>query len=393
MKLAQRVTSLAESATLAVSARAGRLRAEGVDIVAFGAGEPDFDTPEHIKRAGIEAIRRGHTSYSKPASGIPAAKQAVCTKLARDNDLRYKPEQVIITAGGKMAIYLAIHALIDPGDEVILPAPYWVSFPEIVKLAGGTPVVVRGDESRDYRLTPDQFASAITPRTRVVVFNSPSNPSGVTYSPDEVRAIADVLSRHELIVLSDETYDQLCFTEAGAMSFAAAGDPAYGKTLTLNTASKSYAMTGWRVAYAAGRVDLIAAMAKLQSQTTSGAATFTQHALVEALTGDQSPVRMMRDEFARRGALMHGRLTAINGVRCPKPTGAFYCFPNVSATYDRLGVDGSKAFCERLLEDAHVAAVPGIAFGMDDHIRLSFATSPEQIEKGMDRIAAFLAEG
>ena len=390
MKLAERVASLTESATLAVSVRAGRMKAEGVDIVAFGAGEPDFATPDHIKRAGIEAIRAGHTGYPKPTSGIPAAKQAVAAKLARDNNLTYAPEQVIVTAGGKMAIFLAMQALVQPEDEVILAAPYWVSFPEIVKLAGGKPVVVSGDERRDYRLTPDQLAAAITPRTRVVILNSPSNPSGVTYSPGEVRALAEVLVEHDLVVLSDETYDQLCFTKEGTLSYGAVSRQAYAQTLTLNTASKSYAMTGWRIAYAAGPVELIAAMAKLQTQTTSGAATFTQYALIEALTGDQTQVRVMRDEFRRRGELMHAKLCAIGGVRCPKPTGAFYCFPNVSATYARLGVDGSKAFCERLLEEAHVAAVPGIAFGLDQHIRVSFATSPEQIEKGIDRIARFL---
>ncbi len=390
MKLSERVTSLTESATLAVSVRAGRMRAEGVDIVSFGAGEPDFDTPEPIKRAAVEALRAGHTGYPKPTSGIPAAKQAVCTKLARDNNLTYVPGQVIVTAGGKMAIYLAIQALVEPGDEVILGAPYWVSFPEIVKLAGGKPVVVRGDEPRDYRLAPDQLAAAITPRTRAVILNSPSNPSGVTYSPKEVRALAEVLVERDLVVLSDETYEQLCFTQEGTLSYGAVSDRAYAQALTINTASKSYAMTGWRIAYAAGPVELIAAMAKLQTQTTSGAATFTQHALIEALTGDQTQVGVMRAEFRRRGELMHAKLCAISGVRCPKPTGAFYCFPNVSAAYARLGVDGSKAFCERLLEEAHVAAVPGIAFGLDEHIRVSFATSPDQIEKGIDRIARFL---
>lgn len=390
MNLSQRVMALAESATLAVSAKAARMRAEGIDVIGFGAGEPDFDTPNHVKQAAYKAIEAGHTGYAKPASGLPAAKRAVCEKLARENDLQYSPEQVIITAGGKMCLYLAIHAIVNPGDEVIIPAPYWVSYPEIVKLAGGVPVFIQGAEENGYKLAPDILRKAVTDRTKMFCITSPSNPSGVTYFPDEIRALADVLKDHDLLVLSDEIYDRLVFDGQTTMSFAAAGDRAYAQTLTLNACSKTYAMTGWRVGYAAGPADVIKAMSKLQSQSTSGAVTFNQHALVEALTGDQGPVETMRREFQRRAVYMYDRLTALNGVRCPKPTGAFYCFPNVSGTFERLGVSGSSAFADKMLDEVSVAVVPGVAFGLDRHIRLSFAASMEQIEKGLDRIERFL---
>lgn len=391
MNLARRVTSLAESATLAVSARAAKMRAEGVDIIGFGAGEPDFDTPDHIKRAGIAAIEAGHTRYSKPTSGITVAKQAVCTKFARDNDLHYAPEQVIITAGGKMACYLAIQALIDPGDEVIIPRPYWVSYPEMVRLAGGVPVYIAGQEENDYKLTPQRLKEATNDRTRLFIFNSPSNPSGVTYHPDEVRALAGALEDHDLWIVSDEIYDRFLFDGQETLSFGAARGWAYERTITVNAPSKTYAMTGWRVGYAAGPAQVISAMAKLQSQTTSGAATFNQHALATALTGDQDAVEAMRVGFQSRCHHMYRRLTKIPNMRCPRPTGAFFCFPNVSAAYRKLDVSGSVEFANRLVEEAGVAVVPGIAFGLDAHVRLSFATSMEQIDAGLDRIESWLA--
>ncbi len=392
MRLSQRAESLKESATLAVSAKAARMKAEGVDVVSFGAGEPDFDTPAHIRQAAIDALNAGQTRYPNPASGLNVARKAVCDSLLRDAQLTYKPEQVIITSGGKDAAYLAFHALLDPGDEVIIPKPYWVSYPEMVRLTGAEPMFVVGPESRDYKLTPDLLRSAITRRTRMFVFNSPSNPSGVTYDPDEVRALANVLQEHDIVVLADEIYDRLLYGGQKTISYASVSAKAYAQTLTCNSASKTYAMPGWRLGYAAGPVEIIKAMAKLQSQSTSGAATFSQIAYAAALGGDQACVEAMRVEFERRGAHMWRRLTAIPGVRCPKPTGAFYCFPNVSAAFARLGVDGSTAFASRLLEEAKVAVVPGEAFGMDQHVRLSFATSLPQIDKGLDRIEAFLGK-
>jgi aspartate aminotransferase len=390
MKLARRVLELEESATLAVSNKAAKMQAEGVNVISFGAGELDFPTPVHIQQAAMDAIRAGHTGYCKPTHGIPAAKKAVCAKFARYNALSYSPEQVIIDAGGKMSVYLAVHALVDKGDEVIIPVPYWVSYPEIVKLAGGTPVFVAGSESRDYKLSPEDLAKALTPRTRMVIMCSPSNPSGVTYHPDEIRALAKVLEDRDLIVLSDEIYDELLYHGQQTLSFAAASAKAYAQTVTLNSLSKTYAMTGWRIGYAAGPVELIKAMAKLQSQTTSGAVTFNQHALVTALTGDQGCVRAFREELERRAKLMHSRLAAIPGVRCPKPTGAFYCFPNVGATFAKLSVKNSTQWAERLLEEAKVAVVPGGAFGLDDHVRLSFSTHVPNIEEGLRRIESFV---
>jgi len=390
VKLAQRMSQLAESATLAVAAKAARMKAEGVDVVDFGVGEPDFPTPPHVARAGISAIEAGQTRYCKPTSGTAAAKQAVCAKLARENELSYSPEQVIITEGGKMGVYLAMQAVLSPGDEVVIPAPYWVSYPEIAKLAGGNPVFVRGSETNDYKLTPDELRRALTPRTRMVVLNSPCNPSGVTYHPNETRALADVLQDRDLLVLSDEIYDRLVFDGQKALSYAASSPAAHAQTLTLNAGSKTYSMTGWRVGYVAGPREVIKAMAAIQTQSTSGAATFTQAALATALTAEQSAVEAMRVEFERRARHMWQQLTAMPGVRCPRPTGAFYCFPNVSACTNRMGLRGSVEFADRLLGEAHVATVPGAGFGLEGHVRLSFATGMSMIDEGLARMAKFI---
>lgn len=392
MKLSKRVQMLAESATLAVSAKAAAMKKQGIDVVGFGAGEPDFDTPVNVKEAGKKAIDAGQTKYATPASGILPAKEAVCSKLKRENNLTYEPEQVLITVGGKEALFLAFCALLDEGDEAILPVPYWVSYPEQIRLARGKVVPVVGSEANGFRLTPDQIAAAITPRTRVLVLNYPSNPGGFCYSPEEIRAIADVVVRYDLIVFSDEMYDRLLYGNQRFLSFAAARPETYERTITFNAGSKTYSMTGWRIGYAAGPKDIIAAMARLQSQTTSGPATFNQVALAEALTGDQSSVERMRKEFERRAEYMYTRLSAMPGVRCVQPTGAFYAFPNVSGTYRKLGVKGSVEFAARALDEARVAVVPGIAFGSDEHIRLSFATGMDQIQKGLDRLERFLSQ-
>jgi aspartate aminotransferase len=393
MKLAKRVEEMAESATLAVSAKAARMKAQGLDVVSFGAGEPDFDTPAHVKQAAIEALHSGKTKYPNPASGLASTKKAICDRLAKDHGLSYAPEQVVVTSGGKDAAYMAIHALIEPGDEVVIPAPYWVSYPEMVQLAGGRSVHVHGPEENDYKLTPKLLESAITPRTRMVILNSPSNPSGVTYHPDEIRGLSAVLRGRDLCVVSDEIYDRLLYGGQKTLSYAAVNEAAYAQTLTMNSASKTYAMTGWRLGYAAGPVEVIKSIAKLQSQSTSGAATFSQIAYAAALSGGDDVVETMRVEFERRGKYMWERLTRIPGVRCPRPTGAFYCFPNVSNTFAGLGVKGSLEFSSRLLDEANVAVVPGVAFGMDAHVRLSFATSMEQITKGLDRLESWLQRG
>jgi len=390
MRVSHRTAQLAESATLAVSAKAARMKADGIDVVSMAAGEPDFDTPDHIKQVAITAILEGKTKYSKPSSGLPAAKAAACLKLERENGLTYDPSQVIVTAGAKDAVQMTFMSVLEPGDEVILPVPYWVSYPEQIKLAGAVPVFVHGDEVHNFELTVGQLEGAITERTRMLVLNSPNNPGGFTYTPDKIRRIAAFLEGLDILVLSDEIYDRLTYGGVPHLSIAATGPDAYGKTVTISGGSKTYAMTGWRIGFAAGPRYIIDAMAKLQSQRTSGAATFTQLALAEALTGDQSCVATMRTEFARRAAHMHRRLSAMPGLTCVEPTGAFYCFPNVLGAYDRLGVNGSVEFADRLLDEAHVAVVPGIAFGNDAHVRMSFATSMQQIDLGLDRLEAFL---
>jgi len=390
MRIAQRVLDLQESATLAVTSQAAAMKAQGIDVISFGAGEPDFDTPRSVKDAAIAALHNGHTKYAKPTSGIPQAKQAVCAKLSRENGLNYTPDQVIITAGGKMACALAIQAVIDPGDEVIIPAPFWVSYSEMVRLVGGKPVFINGDESRDFKITPAQLAAAITPRTRMFIFNSPSNPGGFTYTPEETRALAAVTAGRDLVVMSDEIYERLIFGDQKFLSYAACSPAAFAQTLTLNSGSKTYSMTGWRVGYAAGPAPLIKAMAKLQSHSTSGACTFVQHGLIEALNGAQDEVAGMRAAFAERAAHIHRRLTALPGVTCVRPTGAFYVFPNVSGTFGRLGVGDSLQFAEKALQVARIAVVPGEAFGSSAHVRLSFACSMKQIDEGLDRLAAML---
>ena len=390
MRISQRVQDLAESGTIAVSNKVAALRAQGVDVISLGAGEPDFDTPDHIKQAADDALGRGETKYAKPASGVPELKQAVCDKLARENGLTYTPDQVIASVGGKEGLYLAFATLLDPGDEVIIPAPYWVSYPEQVKLCGGVPVIVNAGADQDFKITPQQLRDALTDRTRVFVFNSPSNPTGAAYSPEETEALVEVLADTDVITFSDEMYDRLLYGGRTFKSFGEVSDHAYNHTITFNAGSKTYSMTGWRVGYAAGPVEIIKGMAKLQSQTTSGAATFTMHALAAALDGDQACVEMMRSEFERRGQFVSDALNRIEGVICPEPGGAFYVFPDVSDTYEQIGVSGSTEWANRLLEDAHVGVVPGSDFGDDNCVRLSFATSMENLEESLRRMEAFL---
>ena len=390
MKVSQRIQDLAESGTIAVSNKVAALRAEGIDVVSLGAGEPDFDTPDHIKQAASAALDRGETKYAKPASGVAELKSAVIDKLARENNLTYAPDQIIATIGGKEGLYLAFATLLDPGDEVIIPTPYWVSYPEQVKLVGGVPVFIDAGAASGFKITPDQLRAAITPRTRAFVFNSPSNPTGAAYSPEETDALAAVLADTDVITLSDEMYDRLLFGGQEFKSFAATSTHAYDHTLTFNAGSKTFSMTGWRIGYAAGPVELIKGMSKLQTQTTSGAATFTMHAMAAALNGDQTCVDEMRDAFESRGRFISEALNRLEGVVCPAPGGAFYVFPDVSDTFASLGVSGSTAWAGRLLEENHVGVVPGSDFGNDACVRLSFATSMDTLEEAMRRIEAFL---
>ncbi len=396
MKVSKRAQQVPPSATIAVTARAQELKSQGVDVVGFGAGEPDFDTPDYIKNAAIEALKAGQTKYT-PAAGIPKLRAVIAEKLKRENGLDYKPEQIVVNIGGKHSVYEAMQAVLDPGDEVILPAPYWVTYPETIKLAGATAKIIQTDRSTGYKVTPAQLKKAITKKTAMLVINSPNNPGGFTYTPDELKALANVLEGTNVVVMSDEIYEKLIYGDTKFISFAALSPDAYNRTLTLNGFSKTFSMTGWRLGYTAGPLDIIKAMARLQDHMTSNPVTFGQYAAIAAY-GPQADeaVEKMRVEFEKRGNYMTDRLNAMEGVECPRATGAFYCFPDVSAHYGRnisgADIKGSMDFAKALLEQANVALVPGLPFGCDNNVRLSFATSIEQIKKGLDRLEKWLSE-
>ncbi len=383
--------ALKPSETLAVTEKIRALRAQGIDVVGFGAGEPDFDTPEHVKQAAFEALRGGDTKYPTPASGRIPLREAICEYLQRFGGLSYRPSQVCVSVGVKDALYLALQALLNPDDEAIIPAPYWVSYPDQVALAGGKAVVLQPAAGPGAKFNAADVRRALTPRTRVLIMNSPSNPSGVVYSRDELQAIADALRDTSVIVLSDEIYHRLTFDPPPAASFA--GLPGmFERTLTVNGFSKTYAMTGWRLGYAAGPEPLIKTIGSLIGQTTSGAPSFIQTAAIAAVRGEQECVEKMRLAYRDRARRMCRRLDAMPGVRCPMPEGAFFCFPDVSGTFERLGVKDADGFAAAVLERAHVALVSGNAFGCPTHARLSFATSDAQIDAGLDRLERLLRE-
>lgn len=389
MKISKTAQSVTDSVTMAVTARAKQLKAEGVDVVSFGAGEPDFDTPGFIKDFAKQALDDGATKYS-PAAGTVDLRKEIARKLKEENNLTYTPKQIIVTVGAKHACYEAIHAVVDPTDEVLIPTPYWVSYPEMVNLVGASCKIIQTAQQDNYKLTPELLKRAVTPKSALLILNYPSNPGGFTYSPEELKALGGVIEETKLAVLSDEIYEKLIYGDVEFQSFAAANPQLYDRTLTVNGLSKSFSMTGWRMGYIAAPPDAAEAIGKMQSHTTSGPATFCQIASVQALRNGHAEVKKMVAEFAKRAKHIHQRLNALPDVTCTEPAGAFYVFPNISATYPKLQVKGSVEFCQRLLEEAKVAAVPGIGFGCDENIRLSFATSMEQIDKGLDRIEAFL---
>ncbi len=397
MKVSKRAAAVPPSATIAVTARAQELKSQGVDVIGFGAGAPDFDTPDYIKRAAVEALEQGRTKYTA-AAGIAELREVIAEKLRKENNLAYTVEQVIVTIGGKHAVYEAMQAVLDEGDEVILPVPYWVTYPEAVKLAGGVPRVVRTEKSNSYKMTAGQLEEALTDKTAMLVLNSPNNPGGFTYTPQELRELAKVLEGTGVVVLSDEIYEKLVYGDTEFVSFGALSEDAFGRTLTLNGLSKTFSMTGWRIGYAAGPVEIIKAMGRLQSHMTSNAVTFGQYAAIRALTDDSAGrcIEQMRGEFERRGRYMCERLNAIGGVECPEPTGAFYCFPDVSAHYGRnIGgtvVNDSGSFAKTALEQAKVAVVPGGPFGCEQNVRLSFACSMDDIREGLDRLEEWLSQ-
>jgi len=394
MKVSKRAQEVPPSATIAVTARAQQLKAQGVDVIGFGAGAPDFDTPDYIKDAAIAALKAGKTKYTA-AAGIIELRTIIAEKLRKENGLEYTPEEIIVSIGGKHSLYEAMQAVLDLGDEVILPTPYWVTYPETIKLAGAVSVIIQTDKANSYKMTTEQLRNAITDKTAMVVINSPNNPGGFTYTPEELAALAKVLQGTDVIVLSDEIYEKLIYGDTKFVSFASLSEDAYNRTLTLNGFSKAFSMTGWRLGYTAGPLEVIKAMGRLQSHMTSNPVTFGQYAAIEALGEPAAEaIEKMRVEFERRGKYMASRLNSIEDVICNEPTGAFYCFPDVSGHYGRtingVEIGGSMDFAEALLEQANVALVPGLPFGCDNNVRLSFACSLEQITKGLDRIEKWL---
>ena len=394
--LAERMKLVSDSITLAVSAKANALKKAGVDVVGFGAGEPDFDTPAFIKEAAKAALDKGVTKYT-PTPCFPELKQAIADKFSRANGLPYKAENITTGAGGKHCLYMAFMVVLNPGDEVLIPSPYWVSYPEQVKLAGGVNKIIPGEEKNGFKITPKQLEAAIGPKSRVLIINSPSNPGGHAYTREELKALADVVVKHpSLTVFSDEIYEKLVYDGLKFVSFATLHPQLVEQTLTFNCHSKSFAMTGWRIGYIGGPKAAIDAINKLQSQMTSHITSFVQPAAAAALNDPRGAesVESMRQQFEKRGRHMWERLSALPNVHCVKPQGAFYCFPNVSKYFGKkaggVAINDAVSFAAALLEQSHVAVVPGNDSGFDTHVRLSFATSMEQIDKGIDRIAEFL---
>ncbi len=389
MELARRIRQIPPSATLALNAKANQLKAQGIDVVNFGVGEPDFDTPANIREAAIRAIHEGHTRYT-PVGGILELKEAIIDTFKRDYQLAYTPAEIMVSCGGKHALYNLFQVLFDQGQEVVVPAPYWVSYPPMLMLAEATPVIIPTREENGFKLTAAELKERLTPRTRGIILNSPSNPTGMVYSRAELEALAEIILAHDLLVISDDIYDRILFDGGSFVNLAMLSPELKARTLVLNGLSKTYAMTGWRIGYAAGPEKAIAAATKLQSQSTSNPTSISQKAGVEALRGPQDTVAAMVKEFAWRRDDVYQRLQGIPGVTTPKPGGAFYIFPNFSAYYDRLkpgpNQTPSQALAEYLLEEAQVAAVPGAEFGEDRCIRLSFATSRERLATGVSRI-------
>src|SRR6184192_2449211 len=382
-RISKRAAALAPSLTLAIDSKAKQMKAEGQDVIGFGAGEPDFDTPQHIKDAAIKALNDGFTKYT-PSSGIPELRQAVADKFKRDNGLNYKPSQVIVSNGGKHSCYNVILATCEEGDEVIIPAPYWLSYPEMVKLASAKPVIVETTDKSEIKITPQQLRAAITPRTQLFVLNSPSNPTGSVYTPSETKALGDVCVEKGVLIMSDEIYEHLLYDGAQHKSVASFSQAHYEHTIVVHGFAKAWSMTGWRLGFLAAPEPIAKAIDAIQSHSTSNPTSFAQKGGVAALTGPQDHLPKWLAEYDKRRSYAWKKLNHIPGITCVNSRGAFYLFPNIS----RLGLKSTE-FCAQLLEQQKVAAVPGIAFGADDYIRLSYATNMANIEKGLDRLEKF----
>jgi aspartate aminotransferase len=383
-KVSRRAAMLSPSLTLAIDAKAKQMKAEGQDVVGFGAGEPDFDTPQHIKDAAVAALAAGFTKYT-PSSGIPELRKAIADKFQRENGVSYEPSQVIVSCGGKHSCFNVVIATCEEGDEVLIPSPYWLSYPEMVKLASATPVIIETTDRTEFKITPAQLRAAITPRTRLLILNSPSNPTGSVYSPEELKALGDVCVEKGVLVMSDEIYEHLLYDGAVHRSMASFSKDHYDHTVVTHGFAKAWSMTGWRLGFLAAPSPIAKAIDALQSHSTSNPTSFAQKGAVAALTGPQDHLPRWLAEYDKRRSFAWKKLNAIPGISCVNAKGAFYLFPNISAT-------GLKSvdFCARLLAEEKVAAVPGVAFGADDYVRLTYATSMANLEKGLERIDRFV---
>ncbi len=393
MNLSKKAGNISPSITLAITAKANELKAQGVDVVSFGAGEPDFNTPENIMNEAIKAMKDGKTKYT-PAGGILDLKKTICNKFKNDNDLDYVPEQIIISTGAKQCLANTFMAVLNPGDEVLIPVPYWVSYPELVKLADGVPVFVETSKENNYKYTVEDLEKAVSNKTKAVLLNSPNNPTGTIYHKDELVKIAEFAKKHDLLIISDEIYEKLIYDGEKHISIASLSKDAYERTIVINGVSKTYAMTGWRLGYAAASKEIIKLMTSLQSHMTSNTNTITQYAAIEALNGPVEELNKMVKEFEKRRNFMIDRLNEIEGVSIIRPSGAFYIMVNVESYFNTSfkgeKIENSLDFAKVLLDEEKVAVIPGAGFGLDQYIRLSYATSMDVIEKGIDRIAEFL---
>jgi aspartate aminotransferase len=391
LSLAKRVSALTPSTTLAITAKAKEMKAQGIDVIALGAGEPDFNTPQHIIQAAYDSLVEGHTKYT-PSGGTAQLKDAVINKFKQDQNLTYTPSEIIVTSGAKHALYTLFQVLLDEGDEVIIPTPYWVSYPEQVKLAGGNPVIVEGKQENSYKITPEQLADSITERTKAVIINSPSNPTGMIYSSYELKALGQVCLENNVLIVSDEIYEKLVYDGNSHTSIAELSEELKKQTIIINGVSKSHSMTGWRIGYAAGNETIIKAMTNLASHSTSNPTTTSQYGAVAAYMGDQQTVKDMRKSFEERLNIVFEKLNNIPGFDCIKPQGAFYLFPNVKEAARLTGYENVDIFVQALLEEAKVAVIPGSGFGSEDNIRLSYATSLDSMEQAIARIHEFVVK-
>lgn len=391
--LSERVQRIKPSPTLAVTSKAAELRAQGKDVIGLGAGEPDFPTPAHIKDAAIKAMQAGHTNYTA-VDGTASLKQAIIDKFKRDNDLDYTANQILVSCGGKQSFFNLSLAYLNAGDEVIIPAPYWVSYPDMVKIAGGVPVVIETSQANRFKITASQLESAITDKTKLVVINSPSNPSGVAYTKAELKALADVLIKHpNILIATDDMYEHIIWSDEGFSNILNACPELYSRTIVMNGVSKAYSMTGWRIGYVGGPLELVAAMKKIQSQSTSNPTSISQYAAEEALNGSQECVGEMLEAFKQRHRFVVDTLNQIEGVSCIDSDGTFYAFPDFSEAMKNAGIESDVEFAEKMLSQANVALVPGSAFGSPNHMRLSFATSMEKLQTALERIKTAIDSG